>query len=165
MGLIKYLEDRKVKINRTGYDIFINVTCIVLLFGILIYLGQAWDTIPERIPGHYNAIGVVDRWGNKSELIIVPIIAWIMYIGLTVIEKYPQIWNTGVKVTEQNQELVYRLLKNMLGTEKLIMVSVFSFITINSTLSQGMPIWFLPVFLGLIFGSLIYFIIRLVKIK
>ncbi|MCB2291357.1 DUF1648 domain-containing protein [Clostridium sp. CS001] len=154
-----------MKINRTGYDIFINVTCIVLLFGILIYLGQMWDTLPERIPGHYNAIGVVDRWGNKGELIIVPIIAWIMYIGLTVIEKYPQIWNTGVKVTEQNQELVYRLLKNMLGTVKLIIVSVFSFITINSTLSKGMPIWFLPVFLGLIFGSLIYFIIRLVKIK
>lgn len=154
-----------MKVNRTGYDIFINVTCIGLLVGILIYLGLNWDIIPEKIPGHYNAFGIVDRWANKGELFIVPIIAWIMYISLTVIEKYPQIWNTGIQVTENNQKLVYRLLKDMLGTEKLLMVTVFSFITINSSLSKGLPNWFLPVSLFLVFGSLMFFIIRLVKIK
>lgn len=154
-----------MKLNRTGYDIFVNVTCIGLLGGVLIYLGLNWVSLPEKIPGHYNAVGAVDRWGSKGELWIVPIIACMMYIGLTVIEKYPQLWNTGVQVTKENQELVYRLLKNMLGTQKLLMVTVFSFITINSSLSKELPMWFLPAILLLFFGSLIFFIIKLMQAK
>jgi uncharacterized membrane protein len=154
-----------MKINRTGYDIFVNVICIGMLIGILIYLGLSWNSIPEKIPGHYNATGVIDRWGNKGELLIIPIIAWIMYIGITVIEKFPQIWNTGVQITEQNKERVYRILKDLIETEKVLMVAVFVFITINSSLSKGLPMWFLPVFLILMFGSLILFILKLVKAK
>ena len=30
-----------------------------------------------------------------------------MYIFLTVIENFPQIWNTGVTVTEENKDRVY----------------------------------------------------------
>lgn len=154
-----------MKIKRNGYDIFVNVICIVLLVGILIYLGLSWNVLPEKIPGHYNAAGVIDRWGNKGELLILPIIALIMYIGLTVIEKFPQIWNTGVVVTEQNKDRVYRILKDLLQTIKLLMVVVFSFITINSSLAIELPIWFIPVFLIGMFGSIIFFIIQLVKVR
>ena len=151
-------------IKRNRYDIIVNIVCMGLLVGILIYLGLSWNSLPEKIPGHYNAAGVIDRWGNKGELLITPIVAWIMYIGLTALEKYPQIWNTGVQVTDQNKERVYRILKNLIGTEKLLMVAVFIFITINSSLSKPLPIWFLPIFLLLVFGSIILFIIKLVKV-
>lgn len=155
----------KIKINRSLYDILTNVICIGFLVGILIYLGLSWNTIPDKIPGHYNAAGVIDRWGNKGELLVVPCIAWIMYIGLSVIERFPQIWNTGIEVTEQNKERVYRILKNLLQTIKLLMVVVFSYITINSSLAKELPIWFVPVFLIAMFGSIIFFIIKLVKVK
>ena len=45
--------------------------------------------------------------GSKGELVILPIIGWLMYIFLTVIENFPQIWNTGVTVTEENKDRVY----------------------------------------------------------
>ncbi len=151
----------KIKISK--YDIFVNLTCLALLIGIVVYLVLFWNRIPDKIPGHYNAAGVVDRWGNKGELFVVPIVAWIMYIGLTILERFPQVWNTGVQVTEENKERVYRILKNMISTEKLLMVAVFIFLTINSSFSIGLPIWFLPVFLILMFGSLILFIISLIK--
>lgn len=154
-----------MKIKKTRYDIFINVLCIGLLVGILIFLGLSWNAIPEKIPGHYNAGGVIDRWGNKGELLIVPIIAWFMYIGLCVVEKFPQIWNTGIEVTEQNKERVYRILKNLLQTVKLCTVAVFSFLTINSSLSKELPMLFLPIFLISMFGPMIFFIIKLVKAK
>jgi uncharacterized membrane protein len=152
-----------MKIKRNGYDIFVGVVCIVLLIGTLIYLCLNWSNIPDKIAGHYNAAGVADRLGNKGELIITPIIAWILYIGLTIIECFPQIWNTGVQINEKNKDKVYRILKNLLITEKLLIVSVFTFITINQSLSKELPVWFLPVFLLLIFGSLILFIIKLIK--
>lgn len=84
---------------------------------------------------------------------------------MTVIEKFPQIWNTGVQVTEQNKEQVYHILKNLLETVKLITVAVFSFITINSSLAIGLPMWFLPLFLVLMFGSITFFIVKLMKVK
>lgn len=154
-----------MKMKRNGYDIAVNLICLGLLVGIVIYLALFWNRIPDKIPGHYNAAGVVDRWGDKGELLIIPIIAWIMYIGLTILERFPQIWNTGVQVTEQNKERVYRVLKNLVGTEKMLMVAVFIYLTLNSSFSKELPMWFLPVFLILIFGSLIWFILKLVKVS
>lgn len=152
-----------MKINRTRYDTFINVICVGLLVGTLIYLLLAWNSIPEKIPGHYNSSGIIDRWGNKRELLFIQLISWIIYIGLVMVEKFPQIWNTGVEITDENKERIYRITQNMLGREKLLMVTAFSFITIYSSQAKVLPIWFLPIFLIFIFGSLTFFIIKLVR--
>ncbi len=154
-----------MKLQRTKYDVIVNLICILLLVGILIYLGLNWSSIPDKIPGHYNALGVVDRWGNKGELFILPIISWILYSGITILERFPQVWNTGVEVTEENKERVYGVLKNMIGTVKLIMVVVFSFLTINTALAKELSLWFVPVFLIVMFGSIIFYIVKLVKVK
>ena len=152
-----------LKMNK--HDVFVEVVCLILLMGVFVYLFISWDNIPDKIPGHYNAMGQVDRIANKSELIVLPIIACLMYIGLTAIGRIPQIWNTGVTVTEENKERVYRVLKNMLGTMKLIMVAVFVFLSINSTQATSLPVWFLPVFLTLTFGAIIFYGIKLVKVS
>ncbi|MPM91141.1 hypothetical protein SDC9_138267 [bioreactor metagenome] len=136
-----------------------------MLIGVVVYLAVNWRDIPDRIPGHYNAMGVVDRWGSKSGLIALPVIAIIMYISLTVVGHFPQIWNTGVTVTQENKERVYRILKNMLQTMKLLIVSVFSFLTVNSISGRNLSAWFLPIFLILLFGSMAYFIRKLFKSK
>jgi uncharacterized membrane protein len=154
-----------MKIKKGKYEIFAEAVCLVLLIGVLIYLFFNWSNIPDKIPGHYNAMGEIDRMGSKGELLVIPIINWIMYIGLTVIARFPQTWNTGVTVTEENKERVYRVLKNMLITVKLIVVAIFSFLSINSAQSKALPVWFLPVFLLLMFGSIIFFIIKLVRVK
>lgn len=154
-----------MKLQRTKYDVIVNLICILLLVGILIYLGLNWSSIPDKIPGHYNALGVVDRWGNKGELFILPIISWILYSGITILERFPQVWNTGVEVTGENKERVYGVLKNMIGTVKLIMVVVFSFLTINTALAKELSLWFVPVFLIVMFGSIIFYIVKLVKVK
>jgi hypothetical protein len=110
-------------------------------------------------------MGVVDRWGNKGELLILPIVGWIMYLGMTALEQFPQVWNTGVTVTAENRESVYLILKNMLVTVKLLVVMNFVYLTIISALGKNLPIWFLPVFLILMFGSIIFFTIKLFRAK
>ncbi len=154
-----------LKVKKNKYDIAMEIVCLILLFGVLIYLLINWNNIPDQIPGHYNAMGEVDRMGSKKELLVLPVISWLMYLGMTIIGHFPQVWNTGVKVTEENKEGVYRILKNMLNTLKLIMVAVFVYLTVNSSQAISLSVWFLPVFLIVMFGSLIYFIIKLVKVK
>lgn len=155
----------KLKLKKSKYDILVEIVCLILLIGVLIYLVLNWNSIPERIPGHYNAMGEIDRMGSKKELLVLPIISWLMYLGMTVLERFPQIWNTGVTVTAENKERVYRVLKNMLSTMKLIMVAVFVYLTINSSQAISLSVWFLPVFITLMFGSIIFFIIKLVRVK
>jgi len=110
-------------------------------------------------------MGQIDRITGKASLIAIPIITWVMYMGITAVERFPQIWNTGVAVTEENKDRVYRVLKDMLKTSKLIVVLVFSYLTINTANAIPLSPWFIPVFLILIFGSLIIFAIKLVKNK
>lgn len=117
------------------------------------------------IPGHYNLAGEITRYGGKKELFITPIIGLLMYIGLTAIERSPKLWNTGVTVTEENRERVYRVIKNMLSTLKLIMVFIFSYLTINFLLSTPLPAWFTPAYVILIFATIIFYIIRLVIVS
>ncbi|SHJ69924.1 DUF1648 domain-containing protein [Parasporobacterium paucivorans] len=154
-----------MKLKKNKYDVFAEIVCLVLLIGVWIYLFLNWSTIPDEISGHYNAAGEIDRIGRKGELLVLPIISWLMYLGMTAIGSFPQIWNTGVTVTEENKERVYRVLKNMLSTLKLILAAVFVYLTINSSKSIPLPMQFLPVFLILMFGSIIFFIIKLVRVS
>lgn len=152
-------------LKRSKYDIIINFICLLLLLGVVAYLAVNWNSIPDKIPGHYNAMGEVDRWGNKGELLVLLIIGWVIYIGITILEHFPQVWNTGVTVTEENKARIYSILKNMIGIVKLLVVGTFVFLAINSALAKSLPIWFLPIFLGLMFGSIIFFIVRLTRAK
>lgn len=154
-----------MKIKNSKFDIGINVTCLVLLVGVVIFLIASWNQLPDQIPMHYNFAGEVDRWGSKSEAIFLPVISWFMFLFLTGVEHFPSIWNTGVKVTEENQERVYRTLKNMIMTLKLIVVCVFVILSLSTICGLSLEVWFTPVFCILIFGDLIFWIVRLMRIK
>ena len=154
-----------MKIKNSIIDKLIEIICWTLVIGIPVYLIVMWKNIPNEIPMHYDALGNVDRWGDKSELLILPIMTFLMCSFISVVERFPQIWNTGVKITEENKERVYRVLKNMIKITKLVTIADFSFMTIHSLMGKDLPIWFGPVFLILIFGNIIFWLIKLVRVK
>ncbi|NLB42992.1 MAG: DUF1648 domain-containing protein [Clostridiales bacterium] len=154
-----------MKITRSRYDIIVEILCMLCLLGTVLYLVINWGNIPDEIPGHYNALGQVDRITKKSSIIALPIVTAIMYIGMSAIERFPQAWNTGVTITEENKNRLYRIMKDMLKTTKLLIVVVFSYMTINSAIATQLSPWFLPVFLILMFGSMIYYIVKIIRNK
>ncbi|MPN18614.1 hypothetical protein SDC9_165975 [bioreactor metagenome] len=86
-----------------------------------------------------------------------------LYGFITLVERYPQAWNTGVTVTEENHARVYRILKNMIAVIKMLMLAVFASITVLSSLALRLPIWYLGVFLLAVFGSIAFFLVQLRK--
>ncbi|MEG2799969.1 MAG: DUF1648 domain-containing protein [Erysipelotrichaceae bacterium] len=153
----------KVKSNRL--DIFKNILSVIFLVSVFCYLLFNWGNFPEQIPGHYNAAGVIDRWGSKVELLAFPIVAFILYLLITLIERFPQIWNTGVNVNEENKARVYATLKSMIVTVKLITVVLFCYLFVMQSTATSLPSWFLPLFLILEFGSIAFYIVKLIRIK
>ena len=150
-----------VKIKNTKIDILIEMVCLLLLGGITLYLIWNWSSIPDKIPMHYDIAGQVDRWGNKIELLFLPILSWGMYILITVAEAFPKAWNTGVRVTEENAHRVYRILKSMIKITKLIVIAMFSYMTICSAVAKNLSSWFFVVTMFVVFGNIIFWTVKL----
>lgn len=146
-------------------DKLMNRMSLLVLLGTALFLALYWWHIPQEVPMHFNAAGQIDRWGSKTELLILPVIAWLLYLLMTVVEQFPGAWNTGVKVTEENRERVYALLGHMLSTLKFLIMVMFAWITLWCALAKPLPVWFLPVVLGAVFGDMIYWLVRVFRAR
>jgi uncharacterized membrane protein len=142
-----------------------TIVSLLSLVGVVVYLILTWHTIPDKIPAHYNLAGEVNRWGSKSELIVLPIMSWLIFGLITLIERYPSVWNTGVRITKENREQVYRLLKNLIAVVKIFVLLMFSSISVISSLGLSLPMWYILGFLVLLFGTIAYFIVRITRIR
>lgn len=149
-----------MKTKYSKFQLFLEIIGAAILISFFIFLVKSWSSIPERIPGHYNAAGVVDRWGNKNEILMLPIIGGILYLGLTMITFFPEIWNVPMPQSQENKEAVYKCMKTMLISLKVEIIAMFFYITFHSVNAMDLPIAFLPIVLIIIFGSLTYFIVR-----
>ncbi|HJD45883.1 MAG TPA: DUF1648 domain-containing protein [Candidatus Mediterraneibacter norfolkensis] len=154
-----------MKIENTRADRILDLLGWILLIGTLAYLILGWPSFPDQIPMHYNGAGEIDRWGGKGESIFIEVMMWILYLGIGVVEKYPQIWNTGVEVTAKNKEKVYRTLKYMLKTLKFLTALIFAYLIVNSLQSAPLPECFTPAVMILVFGDMAFWLIRLFRIK
>ena len=146
-------------------DKLLNRLSLLVLLGTALFLALYWKDIPQKVPMHFNAAGQIDRWGSKAELLILPVIAWLLYLLMTVVEQFPGAWNTGVKVTEENRERVYALLGHMLSTLKFLIMVMFAWITLWCALAKPLPVCFLPVVLGAVFGDMIYWLVRVFRAR
>lgn len=153
------------KIKSTPLGRVLNILCLVALGGATLYLLFSWNSIPNDIPGHYNALGEIDRVTGKGSLIFLMLFGWILYLGLSLIERFPSLWNTGVKITEENRERVYSALKNMLEVMKFLVVGNFCYLTISSAQGGALPSFYLPVFLILLIGSSVYYLLKLRRLR
>ena len=53
----------------------------------ILYLIYLWNEIPQKVPMHFDINGNVDRYGNKSELIIITLLPLLIYGILMLIPK------------------------------------------------------------------------------
>ena len=146
-------------------DRWMNRLSLLILLGTTVFLILYWGRIPAQVPMHFNAAGEIDRWGDRSTLLIPPVISWLMYGLMTVVEQIPSAWNTGVRITEENRERVYALLGHLLSTLKLLVIAMFTWIILWCALACPLPGWFLPVVLGAVFGDMVYWLIRVLRAR
>ncbi len=155
-----------MKIKNNWFDILVDALCLALLAGVTVWLWQGWADVPQQVPKHYNEVGEVDDWGGKGSIIMLLVLGWLMYLTLSATELFPQAWNAGVQVTEENRERVYRTLKYMMKTTKLLTVWVLAFLAVSTARAEAsLGEMFLPVFELVLFGQMVFWIIRLNKVK
>ncbi len=160
----------KLKIKSTPTDYLIEVVSAVAVAGLIFLPFYYYGQLPDTIPHHFNEMGEADKFGSKNIIWLFPIIGLILYIAMSALSRFPHRFNYPVKITEENAYYQYKNAIKLGRTIKLFSVLVLLFITYKSITyglgdETGLTIYFLPLFLGLIFGTLAIYVFSAIKNK
>ena len=132
------------------------VVCM-MIFPYIIY-----NRLPEIIPSHINVRGEFDGYGNKDGFYALPLSGLLIYIGLSIMQRYPHAFNYPIGVTEDNYHKLYSLGVKCVRFCKTTCVLIFAYYTYKFVLAAlGLTITSFPViilFIGLMFGMIYYFV-------
>jgi hypothetical protein len=109
-------------------------------------------------------MGEIDKWGSKYEILFLPAIGILLYTFITAVSFFPQIWNVPVKITDENKEAVYFSAKDLFILIKVEILAFFFYINYHTLTAQPLPITFLPVFIIIFFGTIIFFTKRIIRL-
>lgn len=153
-----------MKSNHTAADIAMTVAGFASLFAVTAYTVISWTSIPEKIPCHFNMAGEIDDMGGKGVLIFSLVTAWVLWAVLEIISLFlRKMCNTEDSIIQRNPERYYRNLKTMVELLKLIIALDFTYINVCSITMRPLGGFFMPLFLILIFGTIIVSVVRLLR--
>lgn len=112
-----------------------------MLLAATIFVLVRWQQLPDQIPMHFNFAGEADAYGGKGAIIFDIVMGWSAFILLTVLVKFPKIWNMPVKVTPENSARLYGITRAMLEIVKFLTVLLFVIIMISTAMSASLPQW------------------------
>lgn len=127
------------------------------------FLSITWKNIPDMIPGHYNIVGEIDKYSSKNSIWILIVVQILLFTMMSVLERFPNIWNTGVQITEENRERVYTNLRNMQTYLKMMIMIYFSYMTLQLIAGERLNSISVFTFLILIFGGMSIFLVKIFK--
>lgn len=160
----------RVKIELSSIDKTIEIAgwlILVVIWGLVLY---HYSALPAEIPTHFYAAGVADKYGSKATILLLPVIGTIMFVGLTVLNNFPHVFNYPTRITPQNAAKQYSMATKFIRLLKTILLIVFLiilYLTIQTATGKtnGLGHWFLPFCLVAIFAPIAVYIFMSLKMK
>jgi len=137
---------------------FIGIVGLIILIGLpIIYFSE----LPDIIPVHFGFNGQPDGFGTKAVIWVMPLLGGMLYLGMSLLNKHPHIFNYPQKVTEDNAERLYKTATRMMRVLNALVACIFAYITfaiIQTALGNhnGLGTIFMIILLILILGITIY---------
>lgn len=155
----------KIALQLSKTDKVIEIIGWIAVVGIWVLTLVNYFDLPDRIPTHYNAAGEADAFGNKSNILALPIISTLLFIGLSFLNKHPHLFNYASEITTKNALHQYKNATRIIRFLKLAIVLIFGIIVFKTIEnangnSDGLGTWFLPFTLAIIFIPIFYFLIN-----
>jgi hypothetical protein len=91
-----------------------------------------YSNMENTVPIHQNASGVIDRFGPKKVLMLLPLISLIIVIAISYLMKKPESLNYPFEVNEFNKEVAYKKVKIILSGLALFIASIFLVLIMRS---------------------------------
>ncbi len=157
-------ERPKIRPPRKIADrIFESLAIAGVLYGLFIII-QAWPTLPQTIPTHFDASGNPDGFGSKEWIWLLPAISVVMVPAILFFRRYPWLSNVPWEINEDNAIRQYELLVRLLSLCACAVSFIFLVLTFDtiSTASGGSSLfgkWLMLIFTVPIIGILVWYFI------
>ena len=160
----------RIKLQLKQTDKILEIVGWISVFGIWALPLINYFDLPEIIPIHFDGAGKADGFGNKIHIFILPIISTLLFIGLTILNKHPHIFNYPSQITKENAVDQYTNATQMMRVLKLVIVLLFGLIVFKTIQNvnghaDGLGTWFLPFTIGLFIMLTLYFLMMSMKDK
>lgn len=157
-----------LKIQPEPFDLLLEVlafTGFILLIGLP---ALNYADLPARIPTHFGPDGSPDDYGPRSMIFLLPGMGLILYAVLSILNRYPHLFNYTVVITEENALFQYQNATRMIRVLKGVVMFTFAYLvygTIQTAMGrqEGLGERFLIAFLALLAGAIGYFLVKAVK--
>ena len=155
----------KISIPYTYFDLIVEIAGLAAILSMWIVFIVTYSGLPDLIPTNYNFSGQAYNFGDKSFIIKFPVIATVLFVGMTILSRFPRIFNYPVVITENNAFFQYSNMARMVRCVNLSIVLVFLFVVLQPVLytSENIGIWCTFLLLAIALITLILVIYFMVK--
>lgn len=145
----------------------------IVVLGFMAWI--TWSALggPNRltgpVPTHYDAAGNVNGWGSPATLLLLPVVAVALYLGITVVSRFPASFNFPVRVLPSARTAAEAITLNMIAWIKAELMCLFA--TLQSAMITsarggrvGLPPLLMPAFLALIFATVGWHFVQILRV-
>jgi hypothetical protein len=99
--------------------------------------------LPEAVPLDFDADGRADAWGAPRVLALLPGVAFIVYVALSVLQRFPEAFDYRAAVTEANAPVLYRKGRWLVRGVKIVLTLVAAtfFLILMNTAHQSTGVY------------------------
>jgi len=160
----------RLNIPLTRVELICELIAAAAFLGALAFLWAAWSSLPAQIPVHFNLSGQADRWGDRRNLFWEFATISGLYIGLSVLQRFPHIYNYPFELTPHNvhrQYLVARQLLAFVKAEVICFLALIEWHTVRVAGAQSPSpgAWFLLAMPICIFCTIAWYFVAASKAK
>ncbi|MCG6187002.1 DUF1648 domain-containing protein [Maribellus maritimus] len=142
----------RILINLTLIDYFFEIIGAIGMVCLILLPVYYFNDLQSQMPKHFNTLGQVDSYRNRGIIWLLPAIGMFLYVGLSILNKFPFAFNYPTKVTNENAEKLYTPGTRTIRLLKLIVILLFAFLnfkTLETGLNRATEVgkYFLAIFL------------------
>ena len=150
--------------KRTMLINIIDTLCLILLISSTIYLLAHWSVLPDRLPSHWGWSGRATGWMSKDYAWVHPAIMWGLFILFSLAECFPRLYNTGgIKITDENRDRLYPLMRNALNTCKLLVMALFATLIVDVVHGGKTVPCFVAAFLPILIANVVFWWVKMFR--
>lgn len=160
----------KLNIPLTATDKIVEALGWAVVIALWALATYSLARLPNTIPTHFSASGTPDGYGDKYTLLTLPLIATVLFSAITVLGRFPHVFNYPTQITAENALRQYTAATRLLRYLKLIVAVIF-FAIAQQTIatatggSSGLGAWFLPITLAGILGIVATGVVKMMRAK
>lgn len=147
-----------------------TLTALGILIALTIHALVGEQSLPSRIPVHFNLLGQPTEWGSPTLLLMLPSMSILVYLLFTAVTMVPSAFHFPVELTVENRAQLQALACDMITWLKFEFVSLFAWVqwaTIHAARypQRGLPTLMMPTALVAVFATIGFYTVKMFRVE